>query len=132
MNDQEKRIKLAEFIGWKWHPPNYGMDDMGRWEFKGIFLRDWSTKEEVPFDPKNDATDCNTVIKHLNGLLGWHVQIIHYAPDHAEVSIEQHPDGLPVDWEGDNWMHGVCELALKVIVAQYNLQEKNRESTGLK
>ena len=65
-------------------------------------------------DPKNDTNDCNAVIKHLNGL-GWHVQIIHYTHDHAEVSIDQHPDGLHINWEGTDWMHGVATLALKVI-----------------
>ena len=107
MNDQEKCIKLAEFVGWKLLDISNSSYPMLQWQRPDGQL-------VATFDPFTDATDCSTVIKHLNGL-GWHVEITHYAPDHAEVSIEQHPDGLPVDWEGDNWMHGVCELALKVI-----------------
>ncbi len=117
MND---RIKLAEAMGW------YRITDpdefVKQWKIPATHFSDgaWVSPDhrnltaELPFDPENDANDCNALIKHLNGL-EWHVEIIHYASDHAEVSIEQHPDGLPVDWEGDNWMHGVCELALKVI-----------------
>ncbi len=108
MTDQEKQIKLAEFVGWR---PEYKTILDGYWWEPKTQKRVWY--QDLP-GPLTDANDCHAVIKHLNGL-GWHVEIIHYAPDHAEVSIEQHPDGLPVDWEGDNWMHGVCELALEVI-----------------
>ena len=68
---------------------------------------------EVP-DPKNDANDCNALIKHLNEL-GATVKVEHTRSgmkDYVRVYYN-HMKGI----ECDNWMHGVCELALKVIDA---------------
>ena len=67
---------------------------------------------EVP-DPKNDATDCNALIKHLNELK-YDVQIRHNFDDRSWVRLEGGSAGT-FRWKGDNWMHGVCTLALKVI-----------------
>ncbi len=68
INDQD-RIRLAEARGWLWHQPTDNRkklfdNGMGRWEFKGMF-RDWSTKEELPFDPENDANDDYAVLEWM-------------------------------------------------------------------
>lgn len=119
MND---RIKLAESIGWKWHPaagrPN---DDMGRWEFKGMFL-DWSTKANLPFDPFTDANDCNALIIHLLKL-GYFIEIKLNPDDvaakaswmRAEIEASDPNANGCFNWTGDDWKQGVCELALKVL-----------------
>ena len=76
---------------------------------------------EVP-DPENDANDCNSLIKHLNGL-HWDLNIWFSgnADSHrSNVAYRvkgRFRDGSKGSYEipCDNWMHGVCELALKVI-----------------
>ena len=65
-------------------------------------------------NPFKYAGACEVLIRWLNEQ-GYVVTIIHYANDHSEVSIEKHPEGLPIEWEGDDWKQGVCELSLKVI-----------------
>ena len=63
------------------------------------------------FDPFTDANDCETLIKHLNGL--GHPVKLDFRLDKHVVRIIYF--GQALLWTGDNWMHGVCELALKVI-----------------
>ena len=112
MTEQEKRIKLAKAIGWTnhavdsvhtWMPPKYS-------EYHKTFAR---SEIYLP-DPFTDANDCHVLIKHLNGL-GWNVQITHGRRGMAHVIFQQPTAGESYSWDGDNWMHGVCELALKVI-----------------
>ena len=96
MTDQDI-FQLAEFVGWKWHPPaGRPNDDMGRWEFKGMW-RDWSTKEALPFEPLTDANDCNAVIKHLNGL-DYFVRVCW--PINDEVSVRIWNEGFSEKWFG--------------------------------
>lgn len=104
MND---RIKLAEAMGWKLR--NIAKDDrfpMLKW------IRS-DGQVVTTFDPFTDANDCNALIKHLNGL-GYDIVIGINASGRHDVDL--HYDATWVSHkQGDNWMHGVCELALKVI-----------------
>lgn len=73
-------------------------------------------------DPFTDANDCDALIKHLNGL-GWDINIWFSgnADSHrSNVSCRvraRFRDGSKdrYDIPCDNWMRGVCELALKVL-----------------
>ena len=107
MTDTEKCIKLALAMGLK----------STKFQGKTVFCRkdsrfasgytDWDD-----FNPFKDANDCNALIKHLNEL-GWQVQIRHRSDKTQTVAVSK---GIGYEmYEGDNWMHGVCELALKVI-----------------
>lgn len=103
------RIRLAEWQGWKrcdpdseyFFPPN-GARPSGPETYHILGLP----------QPDKYERDCHELIKHLNGL-GWIVRIS-IGPDAADVWIETLANECH-DWSGDNWMHGVCELALKVI-----------------
>ena len=108
MTDSEKRIKLAKAIGWK-QEEHFGATRWIRPENKGTdgFL-------DLSFDPYTNANDCNALIKHLNGL-GYDVQILRNHREADVVRTIRTKDWDCEEWEGDNWMHGVCELALKVI-----------------
>ncbi len=71
-------------------------------------------------DPETDANDCNALIKHLNGL-GHKVMVELFPkctlgkPPSVQVRLTLAGRGGSEYWSGENWMHGVCELALKVI-----------------
>jgi hypothetical protein len=58
------RIKLAEAMGWSWKQasPSCVCPEMGRWTYKAM-TRDWSTKDELPFDPFTDASDDYEVLE---------------------------------------------------------------------
>ena len=100
------RIKMALLMGWVWREdPPLWTDPKGKFQF--VTMRD-----RLPFDPENDANDCSALIIYLNRL-GWIVRIS-IGPDAADVWIETLANECH-DWSGDNWMHGVCKLALKVI-----------------
>jgi len=67
-------------------------------------------------DPYTDANDCHDLIKHLNGL--------DMEVDTSQTKIQDSvtlrwfdDEGRRVFdlWKGDNYMQGVCELALKVL-----------------
>ena len=67
------------------------------------------------FDPKNDANDCHALIKHLNDE-GYSFDItISIESIGSFATIYHIAAGKLGEWQGDNWMHGVCELALKVL-----------------
>ena len=132
MTEQEKRTKLAEAVGWKPRPPSETQYEVYTWSSpywkngKRIvensdcgesFCFEW----QLP-DPFTDANACNALIKHLNGLgYGIDIYLRPWMTDHvAAVTVNgpcDHHDKSWDDlrWQGDNWMHGVCELALKVI-----------------
>ncbi len=112
MNDQEKCIRLAEAMGGaRVYTEGLFRYKMYRHPVTGVHTRD------NKFHPFTDANDCNALIKHLGAK--WSVQV--------NFSSERHPAYVelygPRDmtnrpshrWHGDNWMHGVCELAFKVI-----------------
>ena len=103
-----KRIRLAGARGWTKHE---ALTDPQVWNHPDPEKDGWYYDWQLP-DPFTDANDCNALIKHLNGL-GWIVRIS-IGPDAADVWIETLANECH-DWSGDNWMHGVCELALKVI-----------------
>ena len=113
MTDQELayRIRLAEARGWT---NCYQITHQGGKRCTRGYRPDRKKGEqpsEVP-DPFTDANDCNALIKHLNGL-GYVVKVEHYLNGAADVGFQSHEK--ETWWSGDNWMHGVCELALKVI-----------------
>ena len=106
------RIKLAEAMGWqrdeKWDAWILQVNDKQR-----DICRD---PDRLP-DPFTDANDCNALIKHLNGL-GCEVHIMWPGQKRTDlkphVKIFRYPDKT-INWRGDNYMQGVCELALKVL-----------------
>ena len=132
MSNTENRIKLAEFVGWEWHHlVDYPNKDSGQWSLHGMF-RDWSIKSDLPFNPYEDANDCEALISKLTSM-GWNVEIYHGTytqdvrdedPDHIyingyrvfvhiwNIDTEEHHRK---DMDQDSWKQGVCELALKVI-----------------
>ena len=118
MNQQEKQIKLAEAVGWKWQETNdHPFGDSwrgGRWISPSGDIQSGIVGCEVPphFNPFTDANDCNALIKHLNGL-NISVQVVHgIFTDSVRFWKESEQFS---NWKGDNWMHGVCELALKAL-----------------
>lgn len=70
--------------------------------------------EQYSFNPLENANDCNALIKHLTGL-GYLVTIEHGERIHVCVRN----DNIVYDWRQKSdrydWMHGVCEIALKVL-----------------
>ncbi len=112
MND---RIKLAEVMGWI-HQPN-DPDGTPIWTGPDTEHGDYGEyfeANELP-DPENDANACNELIKHLNGLGFWVIINIH-KNESARVMLGKGMAELhKFDWIGDNWMQGICKLALKVL-----------------
>ncbi len=111
------RIKLAEAMGWvRKHPdsdfffPPSGQKLSGQETYHILGLP----------RPDSDANDCNALIKHLNGL-NYDVRIWHSGNSEHQCNVrcrvrlwhcstyEKH------EYAGDNWMQGICELALKAI-----------------
>ena len=107
-------IKLAEAMGWTcFH------DDRGDvWMPPGMTGNDNSenavTANQLP-DPFTDERHCHALIKHLNGE-GYSFDITISIESIGSFIVLRHiAAGTVSHWQGDNWMHGVCELALKVI-----------------
>lgn len=114
MND---RIKLAEAQGWKRD------EKWNAWILQvNAKQREIVRDANLLPDPFTDANACNVLIKHLNSL-GYSFRIEYWSDligskdNFYAVEIEaSNPSGNGYfQWRGDNWMHGVCELALKVI-----------------
>ena len=118
--DMNDRIKLAEAMGWipAAHPQDRKYQCWIDPNHNGRKVSD----QQLP-DPFTDANDCHALIKHLNG-------------QHISVSVTQwasygtlpsvnvagkcgvrfdHNIGTHQEWTGDNYMQGVCELALEVL-----------------
>ena len=109
MTDQ--RIKLAEFVGWQ---KIYGtsLDPCTHW--RAPDGTDWENETALP-DPRNDANDSEALIRKLED----HGIEVTLSFDHGHESVssvdtEEWP--APV-YIGDDWKHGVCDLAEKVIDA---------------
>lgn len=109
MTDQEKCTKLAEFV-----------DRMPRDSKSGEVIpwQDVPDAKELMLavipDPLHDANHCNALITHLNEL-GYVVRIDIHATE-SMVMLGHINKSLQHKWVTvDNWMHGVCELALKII-----------------
>ncbi len=109
MTDIEKRIKLAEAMGWKHCQMR---ENLQRYCWQNPISKLWVEESELP-DPFTDANDCNALIKHLNGL-GIAIELNLDENGYVVVQGYKAPDPF-FSYEGDNWMQGVCELALKVI-----------------
>ena len=118
MND---RIRLAKLVGWKWEPCTSSLDHIKDWQGgqwsapDGELMLDIVGREVAPpFDPKNDAHDCEALIRWLNSK-GWPV-IIEHLLDRSSVVIRN--SEIVYNWCYDldrDWKQGVCELALKVL-----------------
>ncbi len=106
----DDRIRqLAEFMGWE--EINYP-NDGPMWRHCDCH---W-IRYKAPPDPFTDANDCNALIKHLNEQGAWRVNInIESHGDYVKIWRYKSPDTQEIYWEGDNWMHGVAALALKVL-----------------
>ena len=108
MNEQEKCIKLALVMGWT-HVPAVGPYAFIRWKVKDG--EDIGLMNNIqPFDPFTDANDCNALIRFLQSKE--YEPTIAFRIGYDVVTMHDRPKIL--SWQGDNWMHGVCELALKV------------------
>ena len=119
MSNTENRIKLAEFVGWEWHHlVDYPNKDSGQWSLHGMF-RDWSIKSDLPFNPYEDANDCEALIERLR-YCGHEVEFRfkEHSRDFAGVvfihiwnlDTEMHERG-----DYDNWKQGIAELTLRII-----------------
>jgi len=105
--DQD-RIKLAEAMGWK--PLGGEWDKKGdppAWEGPDII----GAFYDLP-DPFTDANDCEALIRWLNEQ-GYQVQVIFGFGVSDQVWIGHNK--IQIGEVISDWMHGVCELALKVI-----------------
>lgn len=103
----DDEVTLALAMGWRENVP----PEAAGWWTRGKQHR------VGPPDPFTNANDCNALIKHLNGL-GFEVHLMFPSVERKdlkhEVRIYNSPKGRQL-WRGDNWMHGVCELALNVL-----------------
>ena len=101
----EQRTKLARWLGWR---------KVGYTAGAGSLTL---TGQELP-DPRNSADDCEALIRKLED----HGIEVTLSFDHGHESVssvdtEEWP--APV-YIGDDWKHGVCDLAEKVIDAAEN------------
>ena len=131
MTDQ--RIKLAEFVGWK--RGTIGTEYCWRHEDGRLMCKLLMGEKGEEFftyfgmcpDPRNDANDCEALIRKLNEH-GWSVVVDwqHDDPKHApgvwiefwhfETEIHERIQGM----DRERWKAGVCDLAEKVIDAAEN------------
>ena len=125
------RIELAEAIGWEagwihgkeakdrgdppdiWSPP--GAHDIG-----GGYC--WHNADELP-NPRIDANDCEALIRCLNDA-GWFFHRQNEGgrtgadlirPVQTFLRFHRHRPYKNVEWCGDDWKQGVCELALIIL-----------------
>ncbi|NOX49204.1 MAG: hypothetical protein GXP16_01540 [Gammaproteobacteria bacterium] len=113
MNNEAARILLAEWQGWvkllvpKNHP-EYKFNHF-IWEEPGYNGGEYS----CPPNPHENANDCNDLITFLNGL-GIQVHIL-FASDASIVTFIDVGSAKTLHaGEYNNWLHGVCELAVKI------------------
>lgn len=107
------RIKLAEAMGWAKCPMRINLGRSEYWQRPNEQLKG-AYQSDIP-DPFTDANDCNALIKHLNEE-GWNLEVVFGRNGKHYVILQQFPTaGKSLKWQGDNWMHGVCELALKAL-----------------
>ena len=117
MTDQ--RIKLAEFVG-REACPNRGCDNAGsiavqtgydEWEQEQCEWCYCHPDSQFSFNPRNDANDCEALIRKLNEA-GW-TFYIKLEPEGHAIAL-WHRESPRHEWQGDDWKHGVCDLAEKV------------------
>jgi len=114
MTDSEKRIKLAEAMGWhdfyedKYHPCGYEDGQPVAWHT----ITGSPTGQILP-DPLTDANDCEALIKHLVKQ-GWEY-IRQNGADDPPTYVALRKDRRNLDWWGDDYKQGVYKLALQVL-----------------
>lgn len=113
MTDQ--RIKLAEFIEWG------KSDDRQGWS--GVIPCWFFNDHDRDFDPRNDANDCEALIRKLNDknidVNVWHSgNAQHRCNVPYRVTLWGCATMEKREWAGDDWKHGVCDLAEKIIEQQ--------------
>ena len=111
MTDQ--RIKLAEFVGW-WRDLTWN-------EATERHIEMWTSRHgEVtrssPPDPRNDACDCEALIRKLREI-GYETQTVALLKEHYVYIYDPSVEPIPneYEWHGDDWKAGVCDLAEKII-----------------
>jgi hypothetical protein len=105
--NNENIIALAEFVGLMVIQPL--SDDAGECYYQA------SPEDVLTFEPHTSADDCDAVTRKLNEL-GWKVNVNQESGGHCvKVWRFKNPDTRELVWEGDDYKHGVCELALKII-----------------
>ena len=111
-------FKLAEAMGWR-----QIHDSPGNWYPPELPPLANAFGHKLP-DPENDANDCNALMMAFgerNEQWSFYIHICSYGSHVVEMwmrhpsDADYHDERERHGWEGDNWMHGVCELALKVL-----------------
>ena len=99
-NELEARIKLAEAM----------------WPGCVLFTNDDGEYLNLP-NPFKDANDCEAIWKlFCNSEHGLGSMLISRQYDGTvEISAVHDKVRGPMQWRGEDWKYGVCELALKVI-----------------
>ena len=111
MTDQ--RIKLAEFVGWKRHEADGGVVGIyDYWESPEGETHGMTTFQGPKFNPRNDANDCEALIRKLNE--AGHDVVVHHNNEDRQWVWFHTPDNR-ITWKGDDWKQGVCDLAEKII-----------------
>ena len=115
MTNQNERIALAEFVGWRCHESvDHYVEHI---PVPGCV---WVSPEgeqmiDLEFDPRNSDADCMALVDALNDE-HWAVRI-HHQPetDRTHFATVHFDLGLNTIhlWTGDNYRDGVCELACK-------------------
>ncbi len=111
-SDQD-RVRLAEAMGWEFEEVEH--------EYRYCYKRPDGHRdafripcyETVIPDPFTDANDCNALIKHLTEQGG--AVSIQVRKEWTQVYISPPNQTDWLQWQGDDWMQGACELALKII-----------------
>lgn len=112
MTDQQAaRIKLAEAMGWRFDAGEYIAGD---WDDEYRWTDPQGRKCTHGPDPFTDANDCDALRQWLNDA-GWWIIINIHKNRSCHLILGMGISDPQLDWNGNDWMHGVCELALKVI-----------------
>ena len=115
MTNQNERIALAEFMGWKCtskttYPTGAVHKSMWRDPIHGTA---GNTVCDLP-DPRNNDTDCMALVDALNK--AGHVVRVAFYKNGCDVQVGDWRYEGGVSSEGrDYYRDGVCELAMKVI-----------------
>ena len=115
MTDRQNIIRLAEFVGWKLIENNgfwRWCDPDGHMRFA---ISNRPDHQPAPIDPYTNANDTEAVIRKLKET---HIYVCVFHGEVDSIKLygnKEWAQSLRPEWSGDDWKHGVCELALKVM-----------------
>jgi len=108
MSNDEQRIRLAEWMGWKRVTlKTFGGAKSDVWESPS----GRQAANSLP-NPREDANDCEALIEFLNERK-YDVEVTHGTKGTDYVFVGRFMK-KGHKWKGDDWKHGVCDLADKV------------------